>query len=297
MSRCNVREIVQSFREDLKIALDMADNTIKVYCYAADKFLDSLNEKDFAAPSYDDFKAWKASLSGMAQSSKALQLSGVRAFYKFLMRTGRIKDNPFPGDFIVRVKHQEPKTIPTVSQFLTLRRAATSLGSSERLALELLAGSGLRVNALLSLKPKHLRLGTARPSILVDAEDMSCKGNVADEIPISPYAAEMLKHEIADRSIGPDDNIFYVSDVTVRSWLAKVDRASGLNLGLVPHGLRHFFCCMTYWRDFDGGHNNAVWVQKAAGHASLETTTIYLDRALRIGVTEELWNEWAKGVA
>jgi len=292
-----MREIVQAFREDLKIALDMADNTVKTYCGAAEKFLDALDDRGFEAPSYDDFKGWKASLSGMAQSSKALQLAGVRAFYKFLMRTGRIQTNPFPMDFVVRVKHQEPKTIPTVKEFLTLRQAAALAGSSERLALELLAGSGLRVNALLSLKPKHLRLDTDRPSILVDAEDMSCKGKVADEIPISPYAAGLLRREIEDRGIGQDDNLFYVSDVTVRSWLAKVDRLSGLNLGLVPHGLRHFFCCMTYWHDFDGGRNNAVWVQKAAGHASLETTTIYLDRALRIGVTDELWNEWAKGVA
>lgn len=237
---------------------------------------------------------------GRSPAGVALALKSVRYFYGWAVKSKLIDATPFPDDLRVRVKKQEPTDVPTCAQFLELRARlaepvtdARAVPQDIRAAMiETLAGAGLRVEALLTLCPRHLRFGP-RPYVMVDGA-MSCKGSRAGAIPISPYAARLLESLIVRRKPSAETPLFPYTAALVRKILKQ---ASPPGLALHPHSLRHFYCAMTYKRNFDGGAKDPVWVQQAAGHSSLGITTGYLSMALRVCASDREWECWAEGQA
>ena len=277
----------------------MAANTIKSYkreLSVMDRFFQK-KSKSLLTAVYDDFLAWRESLK-RAPGGINICLCAARAFFSFCESRGIIRPNPFPTCFKIKVKTQEPTAVPTVAEFLAMRDKLEGEIEGSRLdkitrqaIVETLAGSGLRIEALLTLKAKHLHLENGRPHILVDS-DMSCKGKAAGTVPLSPYCAEVLRKYLVEHHPAAKDNVFPVTAATVRALLVKITPAS---LGVVPHSLRHFYCSMTYFKNFDGGKNDIVWVCEAAAHSNINTTHIYCKMAKRVCQTEQEWELWAKG--
>jgi integrase len=155
------------------------------------------------------------------------------------------------------------------------------------LVLEALAGTGLRLRALLSLKPTHLRLNGHKPHILVDAGSMACKGAYAGIVPITPYVAKLLSGQT-------QSPIFQCSASYVQKKLPALGAQHGIPQ-LHAHALRHLYCAMIYYKDFDGGRFNPVAVRDAAGHASIAVTDRYLKLARTLVSSDSEWNLWANG--
>lgn len=296
--------IVDQYARELSTVQDCAPNTVAAYRRDVERFETFLagRGRTLLEATREDFLDLKEQeKTARKASSLACIFKALRSFYGWLHDEGHIPGYPIPRKLKVRLKQQEPTEVPTAEQFIKMRRELEKPvldkravpQDQRRLIVEVLAGSGLRISALLTLKPRHLRLGQ-RPVILVEADSMACKGKTAGEVPLSPYAADLLKAYLQAHPMSFDAPIFDLSDWAVRNILKQVS-PKGLNLH--PHSLRHFYCSMTYYRDFDGGRKDLIWVRDAAGHSNVSVSNRYLRLARRTCSSDDVWEAWAHGPA
>lgn len=292
---------LNAYQRELVTVRDAKPNTVRAYLHHVNSLATALQTRGrtLLDATRDDLLAWR---EGMVRKPRgaAQAVAAVRGFYNWMVDAGHVVQSPLPAGMKVSVKYQEPTDVPTVHQFLEMR-AAVDRPYDGRLAdrvtrralVEVLAGAGLRIEALLTLRPEHLHLADLRrPSILVNASEMSCKGKTAGTVPISWYAAETLRSYLKLHPVQPGSPVFPYSGKVVRRILTHVQPAG---MRLKPHSLRHFYCSMTYFKNFDGGKNDLIWVRDAAGHSNVATTNNYLKLARRVCQDEEAWTVWAYG--
>lgn len=208
-------------------------------------------------------------------------VSGLRAFYKFWIRRGRLQRDPFLGVALPRL----PKLLPrflTEEQMKQLLLAPERLEAAgtvdawtaarDRLALELLYGGGLRVSELAGLN-----LGD-----VVDWDEgvvrVLGKGRKERLCPIGAVATGVLRR-FRDRwaaGAGPETAVLLAPGgrrSTVRDIQVLVKRhlaAAGLPLDLSPHKIRH-----SYATHLLNAGADLRLVQELLGHAQLATTQVY----------------------
>ena len=208
------------------------------------------------------------------------QVSGIRAFFKYCLRQGHAKANPFLSISLPKL----PKTLP---KFLTQAQMNTLLAQPDRLLegeeadpfaalrdrmiLELLYGGGLRVSELVGLDygALDLKRGVAR---------VLGKGSKERLCPVGPQAAdavrrfrdECAKDASLDSPVVVNRSGKRLSPRSVQLLTKKYLRMADLPLDLTPHKLRHAFA--THLLD-EGADLRSV--QEMLGHANLSTTQIY----------------------
>jgi len=237
-----------------------------------------------------DWLAWRESLSHFGGATIRRFLVAAKIYCKFLIANQAIEKSTMP-EFIIRLKAKDP-IVPNAAQFLEMRERVKGFGPWKKGLLEIPAGTGLRIEAMLTLRTKHLHLDTDKPHILVD-EDMACKGHRAGIVPMTPYVAgvfrELLQYRIGESDLVMPDSI---SQQKVRTTLRRL---SPNGAGFTPHSLRHFYVCMMYWRNLLNQRFNVTWVRDAAGHGSITVTDRYLRAANMVCDSDELWEKWAYG--
>lgn len=240
-------------------------------------------------------RAWLGSVSeGLAPASVARKLSSVRALFVFLGRTGVVRENPAALLQSPKLSRGLPLTLrpEAASEVIEAARAAP-LGSDveklrDRVILELLYGSGLRVSELFALDVLSLDLRACEVRVLG-------KGNKERIVPISGKALEALEAYLPRRAELRHPQTGYVHPeallltrrgqrLGVRRIQALVQRYGALGAGrpdLHPHALRH--SCATHL--LEGGADLRV-IQELLGHSSLATTQRYthvsLDQLLSV---------------
>ena len=207
-------------------------------------------------------------------------VSGLRSFYKYWLRQGRLARNPWIGVPLPKLERKLP-------QFLTEEQAVRLLqgpgrleaeGSADaftaardRLVLEFLYGGGLRVSELVGLNHGDIEEGGGVARVLG-------KGRKVRLCPLGPVAMQAYRSWCSKHAVktGQDDPVFIrasgerlgVRDVQrlLKRYLALAD----LPLSLTPHKLRHSYATHM----LNGGADLRV-VQELLGHASLNTTQVY----------------------
>ncbi len=208
------------------------------------------------------------------------QVSGLRGFFRYWMRRGRLRSNPLAGVPLPKLPHSLPKFL-TETQVTALlagpsrRLAEESLPPRtawrDRLVLELLYGGGLRVSELVALDYGAIDLEQGCARVLG-------KGRKERICPLGAVATAVLRKyrdDFAPRG-GSGDPVLTGDDsrrLTVRAVQRLVKRylaLAGLPMDLSPHKLRHSYATHL----LDGGADLRA-VQELLGHASLTTTQIY----------------------
>lgn len=285
--------ILAQYERELVSVRDASDATVDTYGRELRHFAEWLNGRGttLVRASRGDIVAYRETLGDRAAAGLCVVLAALRSFYEYAIDAGRLDASPVPIHMRVGVKRQEPKDVPTAAQFLAMRAKASD---DTRPLLDMLAGTGLRISAFLSMKVCNARLNLDGKSyISVDAATMSCKGHIAGSVPVTPHAARVMDAWIKARGLVADDRIIRHGENTVRDAVIAV-RTPELP-GLVPHSLRHFYVSMLYWRNLDGGKFDVVWVRDAAGHSNIATTDTYLRLARTICAGDAEWEEWAYG--
>jgi integrase/recombinase XerC len=234
------------------------------------KSIDDLSIREFLTHLYER-KLQKASI--------ARKLACLRTFFKFLVRDGRMKNNPAELISSPRL----PKKLPS---YLTEREAATVVempqGDSfkelrSRAILELLYASGLRVQELVGLNDENVDM----PQQLVRVFG---KGRKQRIVPFGELAGRALADYAAERNrLGlaqPDDEGHIPVFVSVRGHrlsardvqrlVEKVRMRLPSGRHLTPHTLRHTFATHLLERGAD-----LRAIQELLGHTSLATTEKY----------------------
>ena len=228
-----------------------------------------------------DFLATLTEL-GLGATSQARVLSGLKAFFSFLIMEDLLRLDP--TDTL-----EAPKTGRHLSDTLSYPEIETLLGAIDlstdeglraRALLEVLYSSGLRVSELCGLRLSHIAADQGFMKVLG-------KGNKERLVPLGREAAKHLhfylggvrQHQTVQP--GAEDTVFLstrgrpLSRITVFTTIKDLAARAGLRQNISPHTLRHSFATHL----LEGGADLRA-VQEMLGHASITTTEIYthLDR-------------------
>jgi len=292
--------VVARFAEYLELERRSSMNTVLAYRRDLSGLSAFLRERLQREPQLGDvtrlsLRSWLGSVGeGLAPASIARKLSSVRALYVFLGRTGEVRENP-------AALLQSPKLIRGLPLVLRPEAAAEVIESAEsgplgseveklrdRVLLELLYGSGLRVSELAGLDLEAINLRQCELRVLG-------KGKKERMVPMSGKALEALEAYLPRRSELRHQRSGFFDDkallltrrgqrLGVRRIQTLVQRYGALGAGrpdLHPHALRH--SCATHL--LEGGADLRV-IQELLGHSSLSTTQRYthvsLDQLLTV---------------
>lgn len=212
---------------------------------------------------------------GLARRSLRQKLAAVRSFFRFLVRTGEIDNNP-------TVLLVSPKTEKKLPSFLQASEASALWGTFDvtdirqlrnRTLCELLYGSGLRISEALQLNVGDIDAQRRLVRILG-------KRNKERIVPVTKETIEMVEVLSLRRSeLGPahDNHALFLGDRGKRLTSASAYRIVRAALSPIteaqkksPHVLRHSFA--THLLD-NGADLSAV--RELLGHSSLSTTQVY----------------------
>ncbi|MEJ1240351.1 site-specific tyrosine recombinase XerD [Chryseolinea sp. T2] len=222
---------------------------------------------------------------GMSAYSQARILSGLKAFYKYLITEDLIQSDPtalLEGPHLGR-KLPDTLSYPEIEQLLGAIDVSTPEGARNRAMIEVLYSSGLRVSELVDL-----RLG----NIYTDIGFLRVigKGNKERLVPIGRDALKYLAiylNEVRGRAPhkpaqkGHESFAFLnrngrkLTRVMIFTIIKGLALQIGLKKSVSPHTFRHSFATHL----IEGGADLRA-VQEMLGHESITTTEIYthLDR-------------------
>jgi integrase/recombinase XerC len=207
-------------------------------------------------------------------------VSGLRTFFKFWQRQGRLTKNPLLGVPLPKLEKSLPKflTETQVAALLAGPQKLLERGEADkftawrdRLVLELLYGGGLRVSEVVALDYGAIDLDTGAARVLG-------KGRKERICPLGAVALAVLKkfREEFARESGPKSPVLItpsgarLSVIAVQKLMKRYLALAELPMDLSPHKLRHSFATHL----LNGGADLRA-VQELLGHASLATTQIY----------------------
>ncbi|ALI98144.1 site-specific tyrosine recombinase XerD [Rufibacter tibetensis] len=227
------------------------------------------------------FLEWINTL-GMTAHSQARTISGIRAFYKFLIMEDVLDADPTETIESPKLQRKLPDTL-SYDEIVTLFEAidvSTPEGTRNKAMLETLYSSGLRVTELIELKISNLYedLGFLR---------ITGKGNKERLVPIGRDALKYIRLYLdgvrrrQPIKRGHEDFVFLnrrgasLSRVMVFNIIKDLAAKVGLQKSISPHTFRHSFATHL----IEGGADLRA-VQEMLGHESITTTEIYthLDR-------------------
>ncbi len=222
-----------------------------------------------------DHLAWRVN-EGYKARSTARMISGLRGFYRFLLREGVIAVDPTLQVDLPQLGRPLPKSLSEtdVEALLTAPDTEDPLGMRDRAMLEVLYACGLRVSELtgLTLEQVNLRQGVLR---------VFGKGSKERLVPLGEEAIAWIeRYQREARALllaGRPSDVLFPSlrgeQMTRQTFWHRIKlhaRVAGIASSLSPHTLRHAFATHL----LNHGADLRV-VQLLLGHSDLSTTQIY----------------------
>lgn len=278
-------QAISAFKSYLLLERSMSQNTIQAYLQDieklegfADEVLPHQVDHGFLQTFIDHINEL-----GLGARSQARILSGVRAFYKFLLLEDVIKDDPtelLEGPRLAR-KIPDTLSVEEVEAILEAVDMSGPHGQRNRAILETLYACGLRVSELV-----NLRISNIYPE--VGYVKVIGKNDKERIVPIGQEALKQIDLYIegvrrGQMNIHKDESdILFLnrrgkrlSRVMVFLIIKEATQRAGIKKKVSPHTFRHSFATHLV----EGGADLRA-VQDMLGHESITTTEIYthLDR-------------------
>ncbi len=275
---------IKGFRQYLLLERGMSDHSIEAYINDVGKLSDFFVEMGWTeGPDavelnhLETFLAWLNDL-GLGSRTQARILSGIRAFYQYMLLENLISQDP--TELIEGPKLS--RKIPDVLSFEQIEKLLTTIdlshpqGTRNRAILETLYACGLRVSELTALQISNLYLDVGFIKVIG-------KNNKERIVPIGQDAAKHITLYLeTDRkrqnkiSPGCEDTLFLnrrggsLSRIMIYNIVKDTAAKAGLTKNISPHTFRHSFATHLV----EGGADLRA-VQEMLGHESIVTTEIY----------------------
>ncbi len=253
---------------------------------------------DLAGVSLMSFRAWLAQMAheDIGAASRARALAGVRNFFRWLDKTGRLHN---PAIDLLRAP-KTPKRLPrplsedNAQEVVALAKnvpQAEWVGLRDQALFTLLYAAGLRISEALSLTHKDL---VQKERIVVTG-----KGNKQRSVPILPIVQETLTAYLTacPFQASSNDPVFVgargevLNPGVAQRQLRKVRRDLNLPETVTPHALRHSFATHLLASGAD-----LRSLQELLGHSSLSTTQLYTRiESVQLAATYRAAHPRAKG--
>ncbi len=273
---------ITAFLDSLQYEKRYSPNTVSSYRNDLMQFFDFL-EIQFDHPALTDIssamaRTWMASLKDAGIGAKSInrKLSALKSFFKYQMKTGIISRTPISNITAPKMGRKLPVYVEKsdIATLLTyVEFPSDHKGRTDRLIIEILYNTGMRVSELVNLRESYL--DTANKTLKVLG-----KGNKERILPLSIKLAESIREYVSAKrqEIPVADTVHLLvnknGQLLNRAYAAQVVKRY---LGYVttiekksPHVLRHSFA--THLMN-NGADLNSV--KELLGHASLAATQVY----------------------
>lgn len=272
---------LERFIDALWMERGLAENTLAAYRRDLTQF-DAWLASSAAVPLADagsgDIQRYLGARlkAGQSQRSAARFMSSARAFYRYLLREGRISTDPTTHIDSPKQGRPLPKSLSEseVEALLEAPRKDDPLEIRDRTMLELLYACGLRVSELTGLTLGQLSLNQGVVRVIG-------KGSKERIVPVGEEALawlqrylrearpELLRHQPSD-VLFPSRRGRAMTRQTFWYRIKLYAQRAGIQSHLSPHTLRHAFATHL----INHGADLRV-VQMLLGHSDLTTTQIY----------------------
>lgn len=279
---------IKGFKSYLKLEKSLSQNSVEAYIHditMLDTFLEISKMKippaELRLNNLQSFIAWINGL-GMSAASQARIISGIKAFFKYLVMENLIVNDPSQLLESPKLGRKLPDTLSVedINNLIEAIDLSSKEGTRNKAMLETLYSCGLRVSELVNLKLSNLHLEIGFVKVLG-------KGDKERLVPIGNVAIKLLRIYISDvratQTIqqGNEDIVFLnnrgakLSRVMIFTIIKRLAQKINLKKSISPHTFRHSFATHL----IEGGADLRA-VQEMLGHESITTTEIYthLDR-------------------
>ena len=209
-------------------------------------------------------------------SSVSRKISALRSFFKYCMKEKIITNNPMTLISNPKKEKKLPKYLnyEEIDKLLNCIEMNTKEGIQERLIIELLYSTGIRVSELVNIKIKDIKIKENQIKILGkgNKERIVLFGEKAKEmikLYLNSYKEE-FKGDISNQYLLINKKHKQLTTNKIELIVKDVLRKSSLKLNISPHTLRHTFA--THMLDSGADLKS---VQELLGHENLKTTAIY----------------------
>ena len=272
---------IKGFKSYLQIERSLSDNSVQAYIRDIKKFANyaiplKLNELKIQRESISDFLA-ELKDDGIAARSQSRIISGIKAFYKYLIIEDYIKYDPTELIESPKVGFKLPDTLSLIEidKLISAVDLSNKQGERNRAILETLYYScGLRVSELTNLKLNiYFNEGYLKVIGKGDKERLAPIGGRALKY-LTTYINEVRNHQTIKK--GQEDFVFLnnrgagLTRVMIFLIIQKLATEIGLKKKISPHTFRHSFATHL----IEGGADLRA-VQEMLGHESITTTEIY----------------------
>lgn len=274
-----MENLIENYLEYLEFEKIYSENTIENYRNDLLDFNEYLikNKIDYQNMNYTNVTNFLIFLKSKKLKSTSINrhLSAIRSFYEYLLKEGKTSNSPFR---LIKGPKKEKK-LPNYlkyDEFLDLLNACdeTNLGKRNRMILELLFATGVRVSELINIKIDDINFKAREIKIIGKGKKMrivyfnkTCQQVMSDYV-INAREA-LLKGKKNDylfiNHLGNTLTRRGVADI-----LEKLITKSAIKHKISPHTLRHTFATLMLNEGMDIRE-----VQELLGHAKLSTTSVY----------------------
>ncbi|AYC31991.1 site-specific tyrosine recombinase XerD [Pseudomonas cavernae] len=272
--------LIDRFLDALWLEKGLSEHTRAAYRSDLAHFNGWLQERGLELPEAGrevilDHLAWRLS-EGYVARSTARFLSGLRGFYRYLLREGLIVNDPTLQVDLPQIGRPLPKSLSEadVEALLAAPELGEPIGLRDRAMLEVLYACGLRVTELVSLtlEQVNLRQGVLR---------VFGKGSKERLVPLGEEAMVWIERYMREARPflldGKPSDVLFPSlrggQMTRQTFWHRIKHqagVAGIGKALSPHTLRHAFATHL----LNHGADLRV-VQMLLGHSDLSTTQIY----------------------
>lgn len=281
------KTIVQ-FKNFLKLEKSLSDNSIMAYETDIRKFVSYLDIKKLTISplqvQFNDLKNFLEWINefGLNARSQARIISGLKAFFKYLLLEDLIDSDPSGLLESPKLGRKLPEvlSIDEIDKIIAEIDLSKPEGQRNKAIIETLYSCGLRVSELINLKISNLYFNDGFVRVVG-------KGDKERLVPIGGKAMKEIKLYFQDRNMlpkieKPAENIVFLnkwgrqlSRITVFAIIKSLVEKAQIKKNVSPHTFRHSFATHL----IEGGADLRA-VQEMLGHESITTTEIYthLDR-------------------
>ena len=272
---------IKEFKYYLRIERSLADNTIQSYLRDINKLADYCNKLkiDEKNVKVNDIRNFINHLNNdqISARSQARIISGIKAFYKYLILENYIKDDPtlLIENPKIGLKLPEVLSVNEIEIIISSIDLSKKHGQRNKAIIETLYSCGLRVTELINLKISNINFKEEYIKVIG-------KGNKERLTPIGSNALKYIQIYVNEIRIhqkinkGHEDIVFLnnrgskLSRVMIFTLIKNTLEKCGIKKKVSPHTFRHSFATHL----IEGGADLRA-VQEMLGHESITTTEIY----------------------
>jgi integrase/recombinase XerD len=279
---------LKGFKAYLQLERSLSANSIEAYLRDVEKLVQYLMSAGHKFPpdqaQLSHLQSFVQSIAtlGMTATSQARIISGIKAFYKYLLLEDIVKIDPTQLLEAPKTRRQLPDVLSfeEIELIIDQVKAGTPEGQRNRAILETMYSCGLRVSEVTNLKISQLHFDAGFIRVLGkgDKERLVPIGRDAVKY-INIYKEEVRVHVPIKK--GQEDILFLnrrgsaLTRVMIFLIIKDLTTEAGITKQVSPHTFRHSFATHLV----EGGADLRA-VQEMLGHESITTTEIYthLDR-------------------